>query len=75
MTEAHPTAIYFVQKRPEHLTFIGYLIRLATFGITLGLDVMLITGDVPDTAPSELQSPGLWVKYSDGHWEGVGQVE
>lgn len=71
---SYPTAIYFVEKRPEHFTFIGHLVRLATFGVTLGLDAMLITGNVPDTAPPELHSPGLWVKYSDGHWEGVGDL-
>lgn len=73
MTDSYPTAIYFVQKKSEYTSFVGHLCKLAAFGYTLGLDVMFVTKDVTDEAPPELRVPGLWVKYSDAHWEKVGR--
>ena len=72
MTTSYPTAVYFVQKQPEYLVFVGQLIKLVTLGYSLGLDVMLVTKDVPINAPAHFYHPGVWVEYSDKSVELVG---
>ena len=72
MSAIFPQTIYFVQKRAEHLSFIGHMVRIAALGFNLGLDVMLVTKNVPANAPPAFSQPGVWVQYSDEHFEMVG---
>ena len=67
--EPHPTCLYFVQKNSEYVSFVGHLCKIATFGYTLGLDVMLVGKDLPENAPAYFYRPGIWVEYSDKNVE------
>lgn len=70
-TDPLPKVIYFVQKPAEYLSFVGYLLRLAVLGQTLGIDILSVGKRLPDNAPAFLAQPGLWVEYSDGSCQRV----
>lgn len=74
MDKPVPTCIYFVRRPSEYLTFIGHVLKIAAFGYSLGLDIMLVTKNVPDNAPPAFRRPGVWVEYSDRHFEKVGET-
>ncbi len=73
--KAHPICIYFVQRKSEHLTWVGHLCKMAALGYSLGIDTVLIPDTPPDNAPPELAYPGVWVEYSDKSLQSVGLLK
>jgi len=73
MIEKYPKAIYFVQKYSEYLSFVAYLLKLAWSGYILGLDVAVVGKDLPENVPDCFYHPGIWIEYSDGSFQPMGE--